>query len=151
MRTPIRKGMESTFDIEATRIPESKQKQRIDMLQHNLHNIIQTENWTNEFHKLKWHINLLRSHVNDWRINQQGNRWNKYIIEVSSHMFVLNAPWHVLQRALQSPDQHSQGSFKMQPPSVTTLMITSPLDVEPQPHIMHPLEDYLRATWIPTY
>ena len=27
--------MESTFDIEATRIPESKQKQRIDMLQHN--------------------------------------------------------------------------------------------------------------------
>ena len=31
MRTPIRKGMESTFDIEATRIPESKQKQRVDV------------------------------------------------------------------------------------------------------------------------
>ena len=41
--------MESTFDIEATRIPESKQKQRIDMLQHNLHNIIRT---ANEFHSL---------------------------------------------------------------------------------------------------
>ena len=36
-------GMESTFDIEATRIPESKQEQRIDM-QHDLHNIIRTEN-----------------------------------------------------------------------------------------------------------
>ena len=31
MRTPIWKGMESTFDIEATRIPESKQEQRIDV------------------------------------------------------------------------------------------------------------------------
>ena len=36
--------MESTFDIEATRIPESKQKQRVDILQHALHNIIRTEN-----------------------------------------------------------------------------------------------------------
>ena len=57
-----------------------------------------------------------------------------------------DAPWHMLQRALQSTDQHSQGSFKMQPPSATTPMIASPLDVEPQPHIMHPLEDYLRST-----
>ena len=44
--------MESTLDIEATRTPESKQKQRIDMLQHNLHNIIQAEN---EFHSLMVH------------------------------------------------------------------------------------------------
>ena len=29
MRTPLRKGMESTFDFEATRIPQLKTKQRI--------------------------------------------------------------------------------------------------------------------------
>ena len=31
MRTPLRKGMESTLDIEATRIPQIKIKQRIDL------------------------------------------------------------------------------------------------------------------------
>ena len=31
MRTPFRKGMESTLDIEATRIPQLKTKQRIDL------------------------------------------------------------------------------------------------------------------------
>ena len=31
MRTPLRKGMESTFDFEATRIPQLKTKQRIGL------------------------------------------------------------------------------------------------------------------------
>ena len=31
MRTPLRKGMESTLDIEATRIPQLKTKQRIGL------------------------------------------------------------------------------------------------------------------------
>ena len=31
MRTPFRKGMESTFDFEATRIPQLKTKQRIGL------------------------------------------------------------------------------------------------------------------------
>ena len=31
MRTPFRKGMESTLDIEATRIPQLKTKQRIGL------------------------------------------------------------------------------------------------------------------------
>ena len=31
MRTPLREGMESTLDIEATRIPQLKTKQRIGL------------------------------------------------------------------------------------------------------------------------
>ena len=31
MRTPFREGMESTFDFEATRIPQLKTKQRIGL------------------------------------------------------------------------------------------------------------------------
>ena len=31
MRTPLRKGMESTLDIEATRIPQLKTKQRFGL------------------------------------------------------------------------------------------------------------------------
>ena len=31
MRTPLWKGMESKLDFEATQIPQSKQKQRIDL------------------------------------------------------------------------------------------------------------------------
>ena len=68
------------------------------------------------------------------------------MIEVLSHMFVLNAPWNVLQRVLQSLDQHSEGPFKMQLPIGTTPIKLLHSMLNPELHTMHSLEDYLRAT-----
>src|SRR6187399_656648 len=71
---------------------------------------------------------------------------NKYKIEASFDIFVLKAHGTCYKRVLQSPDQHSQGPFKMQLPIGTTPIKHLHSMFNPELHTMHSLEECLRAT-----
>ena len=61
-------------------------------------------------------------------------------------MFMLKAHGTCYKRVLQSPNQHSQGPFKMQLPIGTTPIKPLHSMLNPELHIMHSLEECLRAT-----